>query len=222
MKSQHFSILLTSFLGLVFLATNAAAIKKQPQLLNEVISKYRQASIVEIVVEKTLKSELLDKKTESEGKIYLSKEKFRFDIDKPEKSQIIFDGHTIWSIQHPPAEFPGPVQVAKAFLSKNTQKQILISTLFAPGGIRKNFKIVDFKEDSEVENYFLDPITSELSLKNLNMKINKKRKVIDELSYKDDVGNETILKFKNTEFQSKPKNSLFNYAPPKGSPVTNL
>jgi outer membrane lipoprotein carrier protein len=220
MKLLKFFLPLPLFIGL-WLPSSAVASPKL-KLLNTTISKYRSAAVVEMTVQKILKSELLDKKSSSEGKIYLSKEKFRFDIDSPEKSQIIFDGETIWSIQHPPAELPGPVQIAKSKLGKNTQKQILISTLFSPGGIKKNFKITNMSETTLVEKFAFVPLTKELSLKLLKMSISKKDKVIEEMSYIDDVGNETILDFKSTRFNTQAQKKLFQYTPPKGAQVTNL
>lgn len=220
MRKRSFGSLFIVLSLFVYFTVTAA--KQSPRLLNTVIKKYRAAGLVEMDANKIFKSELLDKKTESAGKIYLAKEKFRWDIEQPDKTQLIFDGITIWSVQHPSKEFPGALQVAKAKLDKKTQKQILISTLFTPGSLGKNFKIVNFSKADGFETYTFDPLTKEFSLKELQLKLNAKDQFVSELSYKDDVGNETHIQFSNVNFKTSTDLKLFKYAPPKGAQVTDL
>ena len=194
--------------------------------LNAVIKKYRSAQLVKMNVVKTVKSELMGKETKFNGFIYYAEGKFRWDNDTPEKTQLIFDGQTIWNVQHPPAELGGPLQVAKSKIDKNTKKQILVSTLISTPNVSENFKIKNknkekTKDNGVVTTFELSPKSSELGISNLKLKTTDK-KAISEISYKDDVGNVTTIQFQNIEFSKKAQSNLFKYVPPKGAQVTNI
>lgn len=207
--------LLTIFALGVNISVHAAA-----SPLDDVVSKYRTSKLVSMDVVKTVKSKVLSKETKFVGKIYLSQSKFRWDTETPEKTQIIFDGKTIWNVQHPSVELPGPVQVAKAKVDKNTKKQILLATLLGTTEVKKNFKVLKTEKQKEEKLYFLEPKGSDLQVKDLVIHIANKK--ISAISFKDDIGNQTDMNFKNIEFSKKDKSKLFNYTPPKDAQVITL
>lgn len=188
--------------------------------LIEVTSKYRKSNLVTIQLVKTVKSNLLGKETKYKGTVYLASNKFRLNIDEPDKNQIIFDGKTIWNVQYPPKELPGPVQVAKSKLDKNSKKQILISTLIAKDGIKENFKVTKEEKLDEGTKVTLVPLKNELNIKNLDVVI--KNNKISSINYSDDVGNLTTFVFEKTEFSTKNSTQLFKFKVPKDAQVTNL
>lgn len=188
--------------------------------LDDVVSKYRNSKLVSMDVVKTVKSKVLSKETKFVGKIYLSQSKFRWDTDTPEKTQIIFDGKTIWNVQHPSVELPGPIQVAKSKVDKNTKKQILLATLLGTSEVKKNFKVLKTDVQKDEKLYFLEPKGSDLQVKDLVIHIANKK--ISAVSYKDDIGNQTEMNFKNIEFSKKDKSKLFKYTPPKDAQVITL
>jgi outer membrane lipoprotein-sorting protein len=209
-------------LSLLLFFTFFANVKAQaaPSPLDEVVSKYRNSKLVSMDVVKTVKSKVLSKETKFVGKIYLSQSKFRWDTETPEKTQIIFDGKTIWNVQHPSAELPGPIQVAKSKLDKNTKKQILLATLLGTSEVKKNFKVLKTDVQKDEKLYFLEPKGSDLQVRDLVIHIANKK--ISAISFKDDIGNQTDMNFKNVEFSKKEKAKLFNYAPPKDAQVITL
>jgi outer membrane lipoprotein carrier protein len=207
------------FLSLFTFFTNVSA-QAAISPLDEVVSKYRTSKLVSMDVVKTVKSKVLSKETKFVGKIYLSQSKFRWDTDTPEKTQIIFDGKTIWNVQHPSAELPGPIQVAKSKVDKNTKKQILLATLLGTSEVKKNFKVLKTEVQKDEKLYFLEPKGSDLQVKDLVIHIANKK--ISGISFKDDIGNQTDMNFKNVEFSKKEKSKLFNYAPPKDAQVITL
>lgn len=188
--------------------------------LDDVVSRYRTSKLVSMDVVRTVKSKVLSKETKFVGKIYLSQSKFRWDTDAPEKTQIIFDGKTIWNIQHPSPELPGPLQVAKSKVDKNTKKQILLSTLLGTSEIKENFKILKTENQKEEKIYFLEPKGNDIQVKNLEIHVANKK--ISLISFKDDIGNQTDMAFKNIEFSKKDKSKLFQYSPPKEAQVITL
>ncbi|MFS4458863.1 LolA family protein [Bdellovibrio sp. HCB2-146] len=179
---------------------------------------YRSAKLVEMKVEKTLKSELLGKETRHSGKIFLANGKFRWENTVPEETLLVFDGSTIWSVQVPPKEFGGEPQVAKGKVDKKTKSQILIASLLGED-LEKNFKVVKDDKNGNIE---VAPKGNDLTVKSLNLSIDTKKSELKELSYKDDIGNLTTIKFSDIQFKSKANNKLFQYQPPKGAQVSEL
>lgn len=189
--------------------------------LQKVTKKYRASKLVEMSVEKSVKSELLGKETKYNGKIYLANGKFRWENTTPEKTLLVFDGTTIWSEQTPPKEFGGPIQVAKGKVDKKTRSHILISALVG-ADLEKNFKIVKEEKVGDLVKLDVTPIYDDLTVKSLQVILDPTENTMKEISYKDDIGNLTTMSFSNVKFQKKEKNNLFKYQPPKGAQVTDL
>ena len=217
---------LKSVVNLVFAALflMAATAQAKPSLaLKQVTQKYRSAKMVEMTVNKVIKSELLGREIPYDGKIFLASGKFRWENKTPDETLLVFDGSTIWSVQMPPKEFGGSVQIMKGKVDKKTKSQILISTLLGKEPVEKNFKVL--KEEKKSDGIVLlevEPTGSDLTIKKLNLVLDTKKKELKEVSYVDDVGNATSLKFSNIEFLKKEDKSLFKYVPPKGAQVSNL
>jgi outer membrane lipoprotein carrier protein len=191
-------------------------------VLKEVNKKYRNSKLVRIEADKKVSSELLGKTTSYQGVIYLAQGKYRWEIETPEKSLLIFDGEIILNVQYPPKDLGGPVQVAKAKLDKNTKSQILISTLIGKEPIEKNFKVIEEKTEEEILSVELQPLTGDVRVKGLTLSVDVKTKQIKKILYKDDVDNTTDINMNKTEFLSKENKELFKYKIPKDAQVTNL
>lgn len=190
-------------------------------VLKDLSKHYRDAALVEMNVEKRVKSELLGKQTIYQGKIFLMKGKFRWENTIPEKTLLVFDGNTIWSEQTPPKEFGGPVQVAKGKVDRKTSSQVLISSLLG-AELEKNFKVLKNTKEGDLLLLELAPVKPDPAFKVLNVKIDSSEKTLEEVAYEDDIGNLTTLKFSGIQFQKKSKPQLFKYQPPKGAQVTDL
>lgn len=190
--------------------------------LQKVSKKYRNSKLVEMSVEKSVKSDLLGKETKYQGKIFVANGKFRWENTTPEKTLLVFDGSTIWSEQTPPKEFGGPVQVAKGKVDKKTRSHVLISSLLG-ADLEKNFKVLKESKDGDLVKLDVKPLNGEdLTVQNLQVVINPSAGTLSEISYKDDIGNVTTMSFSKVKFLSKSKQSLFKYQPPKDAQVTDL
>ncbi|MNJ91135.1 lipoprotein chaperone [compost metagenome] len=209
-------------LPFLIFSVSTMAFAKSSTALNAVTKKYRSAKMVEMNVDKTIKSELLGKETLYKGKIFLSGGKFRWENTTPEETLLIFDGSTIWSVQIPPKEFGGPVQVARGKVDKKTKSQILISALLGNEPIEKNFKVLKEKKSGDVTTVEVAPQGNDLTIKTLNLVLNTKDKALAEVSYLDDVGNLTTMKFSGIKFLKKEDKKLFKYQPPKDAQVSDL
>lgn len=212
-KILFFSLFL-SFSAMAATGNGAATLQK-------ITKKYRNTKLVEMSVEKVIKSELLGKETKHEGKIFLGAGKFRWENTTPEKSLLVYDGKTIWSEQTPPPEFGGPVQVARGKVDKKTKSHILLSTLVGTD-VKKNFKVLKEKVDGDVMTLDVQPLQDDLTIKEMSMKLDTKENTLSQISYKDDIGNVTTLNFSNVNFLKSEQKNLFKYQPPKDAQVTDL
>lgn len=190
--------------------------------LNQATAKYRNAKMVQVGVEKTVKSELTGKETKYKGTIYLSSGLFRIVNTEPEKSVLVYDGKTIWNEQPPSPDFPGPVQVTKTELTGKNKSQALFASLLTKDPITKNFKILSQKKEDSKFIYEAEPLTSDINVKSLTVKIDGPSKQVSEISYKDDIGNLTVMKFSNPEFKKSLDKKVFQYTPPKGAQVNKI
>jgi len=214
---KNFSLL---FFG-ISLSFSVFAGTKKSETLQKVSQSYRSAKLVEMDVEKTVKLELQGRETKYQGKIYLANGKFRWENTTPEETLLVFDGTTIWSVQTPPKEFGGAPQIARGKINKKTKSQILISSLLG-GDLNEKFKVVKESKDKESTTLEVAPKGNDLQVKSLNLVVDNKKSQLKELSYKDDLGNQTTMKFSKIQFMKKADNSKFKYQPPKGAPVTEL
>lgn len=192
------------------------------KILTESTAKYRDAKLVQMSLEKTVKSELTGKETKNQGEISLSAGMFRLENRQPEKSLLVFDGITLWNEQQPSSDFGGSVQVTKSKLSGKGKAQTLFATLLTKDPITKYFKVLSAKKDGSQTVYETEALNSDLSIKNLTLKIDNNSKLVSEISYKDDIGNLTTMKFSNAQFKKTLDKKVFSYKPPKGAQVTEI
>ena len=214
---------IASKLLFLFISFSVCAFAKSNQglSLEDLAQKYKRAQLIEMSVEKVVKSELLGKQTSYSGRIFLTQGKFRWENTTPERSLLVFDGNTIWSEQSPPEELGGPIQVAKGVVDKKNRSHILISSLMGEG-LKKNFKINHQKIEGEKVYLTISPLKEGLTIKEITIVVSPADKIMREISYKDEIGNLTEMKFSNIKFSKKIKEDLFKYKPPQGAQVTDL
>lgn len=216
-----FSILMS---GLFFISSADAAKKalSTEALLQETTAKYRNTSLIELNVEKTLKTDLNPEGQKHTGKIFLSAGLFRIENTEPEKSTLVFDGSHIWNEQPPSPDFPGPVLVSKAKVDKNNKSQIAFATLLTKEPVTAQFKILKSTVEGDTTVYDAEPLQKDSNIQNLVLKVLTAKKEVSSISYKDEIGNTTEMVFTKTKFVKKKNAKLFKYQPPKGAQVTNL
>ncbi|WP_168196702.1 outer membrane lipoprotein carrier protein LolA [Bdellovibrio sp. ZAP7] len=203
------------------LSVSAFAADKTNATLKKVSVKYRAAKLVEMSVEKTVKSDLTGKVAKYTGTLSISNSKFRLETKTPDEALVVYDGVTIWNVQYPPKEFGGDPQIARGKPDKKTRGQLIAATLIG-GDIQKTFKVVDEKKDGETSSTLFIAPKDDLPVKNLQMIIDLKKSEITEISYTDDLQNLVTMKFSDIKLKDSIKKNLFKYEPPKGKPVTNL
>lgn len=201
----------------------AAPATKYPAL-RATLGKYREAQLVEMSVEKIMKSELMAKETKHEGKIYFGRGQFRWENSTPTKTLLVFDGRLLWNVQYPDPDFPGPLQVTKSKIDVKNRSQLILLDLLSNAAFLENFDVqLSFDANDKNKAIFsANPKGKSLSIKDLKLHLLVSEKVLTAVSYKDDVENETILNFSDVKFKSEPEQKRFRYSPPKDAKVTEL
>lgn len=210
-----------NFLVIVLVAMPLSFALGSNETFQKVFAKYRAAKMVDMSVEKTVKLELQGRETKYQGHIFLANGKFRWENSFPEETLLVFDGSIIWSVQTPPKELGGKPQIARGKVDKKNKSQILISTLLS-GDLEKNFKVVKETKENGFAILEVSPLGNDLQVKSLNLSIDQKNQTLSEISYKDDLGNQTIMAFSKINFLKKADEKKFKYQPPKGAQVTDL
>lgn len=197
---------------------------KQLSLLTEVLAQYRSSNALQLNTKRTIRSELLNNSQVQEGVLYLEGIKVRWEFSAPEKTVLIYDGKIFWNIQHPPAEFGGPVQVVKTRLNKQAKDHVILTAILGKEPLSKFFKFGETKEKSKNElEYLLSPLKDkQMGAKEVRITVNKNTKLITKVLYVDDVGNSTDVDITSTAFKSELKKGLFTYKPGPKDRVSEL
>lgn len=191
--------------------------------LEVVLDVYQRQAMVESSVVKTVTSEMLGKKTEYPGRVWMSKEKFRWETDSPEKSLLVFDGSSIISVQYPNKDLGGKLQVARGKVDTKSNGHILISLIMKKESLSTNFEVIKIDSAGSIKTIQLKSKRPELGVTSLVITVDSTKKKITELNYSDDIGNKTQLVFGPVYFnKTKASNNFFKFSVPKGAQVTEL
>ena len=208
------------FFVLIFFANSVVFAKVSS--LHQVLNKYRNSPAVEIKLRKTVAMTLLDpdKPKESFGRLYISNNKMRYQITKPEKHLVVMNEKVIWVENRLGKEFGNKVQVTKI-----QSKQ---ASLKVKGFLAAFFGNRNIKEDMEFKRVKKDLYSIKFKKKESSPDLNSafiafdpKKEVIKYLEYSDDF-NKTRHYFVKTKFLDKSKSSNFSYKAPKGAQITIL
>lgn len=206
-------------LAIIFLIPAAVCAGSVTTGFGKITEKFQSSPLVTIQLEKVVKSELLGKETTHQAKVFLGKGMFRLETESPEKALFVFDGKTAWNVQYPSEDFGGDIQVTKSKLDKRSKQQMLLVNILRQP-LSQNFKVLGEKKSGDQSELELSPLRSELAIKKLSVKFADAK--VESISYEDDLGNFTQMKFKKIDFGSKAKPELFKYKPEKGAQVNEL
>lgn len=189
--------------------------------LKSALSRYQKSS-VKASIEKNVKMTVLEKTEKSEGDLYFSKGKFRLEMKDPATTTIVQDGTTLW-IASKLVDFGGNWQVSKTKSRSLKKSQALMGLLFDEKGVWKDFEVANENTDKDGTTWTLKPKKSaNTEISKLLIRINPADKNIIEISYWDNLENETSYTFKSQKFGATIPSSKFSYKPPKGAEVTEF
>jgi outer membrane lipoprotein-sorting protein len=203
-------------LSLVFsFFAHAGTLSASP--VNRVLDRYRQAGSVEAKVKKTVSQEWSGAQTESEGLFYFAKGKLRLDIEKPDRSTLVYDGKSIWLESRLDDNH---IQVSHMKAGDLRRSDSLLAAIFDRKDVLKDFKLLKSKAMEGQKIYTFAP-RHEKGTEVRELVVALKGKEIRRISYKDQLENEVTFEFSDVTEGAKASPKL-NYKPPKGADVTEI
>jgi outer membrane lipoprotein-sorting protein len=204
------------FLAVPFMAT-AKPSKPSASDVDSVLSRYRSAKAIQAKVKKTVLQEVMGTSNTSEGRFYFSKGKLRLDIEKPEKSTLVYDGKNIWlesrlDDQH--------VQVTHMKAGELKRTDSLMAALFDRKDALKKFNLLKAKDVDGEKVYSFEP-KDKKSTEVRFLEVALKNKDIQRITYKDQVENTVSFEFHDLSKESVPM-AKFQYRLPKEASVTEM
>ncbi|MFN8846625.1 MAG: LolA family protein [Bdellovibrionales bacterium] len=215
LKKTHFIFLILSY----FISVQAFSLDAL-EGAQAALNKIKGSPLVVLEIEKTTKSELMGTESKSEGTIFVSSNRFRWDTSRPEESSIIYDGKTIWTIQIPPKGFKMPAQVTKMKLTPKSEGQIFLSSLFN-SDLKNQFKSKKTTKEKVNKRFYLEPTQKNQMTHALEILVSQDGS-LKEIAYNDEIENRISVSISKIEKKSKIPKHLFNYTPPKGAQVSEL
>jgi len=192
--------------------------KQEMLLLRRVDQKYQKSHGIHLGFNKTIVSEMMGSRSESEGEIWLNKGKMRLEIHKPEASKIIAGKSYLWIESAPPKGFEeAKTQVMRASLNSKQAKSQGLLQLLTQGGVLKYFRVSGIQREKNKVTFFLQPDKQSVEFKRAQIQVVPSSKEISQLRYWDQMDNETVYVFNKSEFNKKLEKKLFDYKPPKDS-----
>lgn len=186
----------------------------------KILQKYNQKSGVQIKLEVVTEKKVLGTKTVETGTVIHQLGKMNLSLQGDKKTEMIFDGKKAYLISYPDQELD-PDGTRKVFVLSSADKNqmSMLSSMF--GNPKKFFsgfvaKTVKSTNDSLV----LKLEDKKASLKPMTLAFSKKEQQLSQISYLDDVGSETQIKFAKPSFNTEISANLFKYKPLKADEVT--
>jgi len=203
----------------ILLSLIATGDEKHLAVLKSIDQKYSSSKTVNMEVEKSTYAAILQQRKNNKGHLFLSQGKLRLEFLEPDHSLIVLDGRDLWIANFPPENQKLPIQVAKTSANGKQKNQILVGTFLGRGKLTSQFnlKSTEFRND---QYYFkLEPKTPTPDLKSLLLVANRAH-IITELTYWDELENETKFKFSNSAFNKTLAPKLFSFEMPKNAELT--
>jgi len=216
-------IFFTLFTSVAFAGGEEAAAASDIKLVKQVMGRYHEAAAVKSDVKKEVYFALLDEKKATQGTLLFSKGRMRLEMAKPEEFLVVVNKEVIWAVTPANAELGSAMQVLK-IVSKDLSQQSRapMAMLFGQKKAWDQFKVMKSEEKNGVKTIALAPKKPDSinDVSSVQLAINLKENLLSELSYKDDLDNETKFIFSKTNFKAKVNKKSFSYSPPKSAEVT--
>lgn len=191
--------------------------------VKETLVRYREAQFVEMDIEKKVSLALLDRTRESKGRAYFSKGKLRLETKEPDPSLIIVDESAIW-IQTPPVPGLSENYQVTQIVSERAQDRSRspLAMILSDDSAMDLFNQDEKTVQGKIKEYVFLPKNPSLlpDVQKLKIKLNSDEKIILEISYTDELSNETSFSFAQVKFRKSKKPEIFKYVRPKNSEIT--
>ncbi|MBK9040807.1 MAG: outer membrane lipoprotein carrier protein LolA [Bdellovibrionales bacterium] len=203
---------------------NSSQVAPEINDIKAVVGKYKDAQAVGMKVEKKIHLALLDETKLGKGRLWFSKGRLKVQIDKPEGSLLVVDNHTVWLESRLTDDPLSLVQVTKMKASQIRKSNALLAILFGDEAVWSKFEIVTSHRQNGNLHLELRPQPGAKLLDVTKIKIVVKESLseIAEITYWDELENETSYKFSDVDFDVSLSAKDFKYSPPPDAEISEF
>lgn len=203
---------------------NSAQVAPEINDIKAVVGKYKDAQAVGMKVEKKIHLALLDETKSGKGRLWFSKGRLKVQIDKPEGSLLVVDNHTVWLESRLTDDPSSLVQVTKMKASQIRKSNALLAILFGDEAVWSKFEIVTSHRQNGNLHLELRPQPGAklLDVTKIKIVVRGSQSEISEITYWDELENETSYKFSDVDFDVSLSAKDFKYAPPPDAEISEF
>lgn len=184
-----------------------------------ILGKYSSATALQFSIEKTDEKKALGTKSSQLGQLIYSSGKINLVLNGDKKTEVIFNGKSLWLIEYPDVDFD-PKGKRKITLLAEQQPVIakqLVSVFSSPTVFAKSFSVVS--EKIEGATLTAEYKSANTEIKNFKIDFNTKTKLIEKISFVDDVQTQTSIVFQKTQFLTSAPKGVFQFIRKKNDEV---
>lgn len=191
------------FYILLFFAAFFCEAKKDVSLdhLKQVLKKYKNQNVL-MKIDKNLYIPSLNQTIKETGLFYLSKYKFRLQIQSPSESLIVFDGSYLWNQADLEKEVVLKSQANHSYF-------YLFSHIFSAEHFFKTFKVISSHKKGDLSVYHIEPIKKKVEIQKIILTIGGHVQKLDVIW--SDLNNSQSYRFHKVLFQKYMSPSLFKF-----------
>jgi outer membrane lipoprotein carrier protein len=203
---------------------NSTQVAAEINDIKAVVGKYKDAQAVGMKVEKKIHLALLDETKLGKGRLWFSKGRLKVQIDKPEGSLLVVDNHTVWLESRLTDEPSSLVQVTKMKASQIRKSNALLAILFGDEAVWSKFELVTSHRQNGNLHVELKPQPGAklLDVTKIKIVVRGSQSEIAEITYWDELENETSYKFSDVDFDVSLSAKDFKYTPPPDAEISEF
>lgn len=161
---------------------------------------------------------LLGETDTAKGELFYSNKRLRLDLKGNDKSMVLITPEVIWNVVYDGDDI-------SSIVKGKPVSNPLLNLLFGDKSNWDNFKVeqIHLNGDRNIDVTLVPKDKKKISyVARVRFKLDKVKNVVKNLTYWDDIDNETQLSFTYNRFKDKIDEAKFKYTPPKGAQVSEL
>ena len=189
--------------------------------VRELAKTYGKAHSICTRVKKKVDYALMGTSKSYHGHLFIKGRHLRLELEGADKSLIIVNGDRVSVVTYPPKDSDLKIQVLHTTFARKGQAQALLKALLG-GKLAENFKVQKSEtHDGEIA-VDLKPKSNFAEFTKVALKVAAKGYRIKEISYWDDLNNQTSYTFSDAKFNCRISKHKFHYNPPKDAEVSSM
>ncbi|MEI7973026.1 MAG: outer membrane lipoprotein carrier protein LolA [Bdellovibrio sp.] len=176
---------------------------------------FAQIPELKIDYRKIQTSQTLKKEKRSRGRLFLTGRNFRLEEVEPDRTTLIFDGKSLWTLQYPPEAFGDTPDISRLRVNQNHQEQMLLLSL-----LKGQFDQVFRVQSKSGKEYLLELKRPVVHVQDLRVRVQDAG--VESVGWTDELGNRTFFLFENFEALAQRDRQRYQFKPPKGVAIMEI